>query len=376
MGEGILTRRGNGIQPSKSLYYLANESNMSAIASSGSLTSPFVYIGAAVDDDYVYALANNGIIYKLHSGNLGSTGVNTAAISNLKDITSDDDFIYTADYTTVYKFHKANLFTAAQGSSGLGTWSWIVASTDSNNPYIYLAPRDISGSNYKVRGFHKSNLTLAFDSPYLGFQSGASFYGGCFSGLIADDEFIYTTGRQSYTGNDKWWKIHQSNGVVELNIGYTATYGQYRYMGMSADYFVVGDRNFGVYHKSNGVLARTMNDTITGLTNGIGGAAAFQRNIDPNYVYVGGQRVDGMYVRKLDPATGTIAATSSFIAGGNFIGRNAIDKSVYYKDFLYFFSNNNGYRYVRKDWARQIIADDPEGRLTYEDITYIKEDLI
>lgn len=398
MGEGILTRRGNGLTPAINKYFLANEANVTFAQTAG--ISTFNTRGAETDvfsvtsdNNFVYSVGRlrpaafqptKATLRKYHKSNMGVILNNTTFDANgfmLNRIrnTPQDDFVYiTRNNNTLAKHHKENfaIFGEITGLTLVANHGFTL-----DDDYIYVALNS-SSTNNRLRKYYKSNLALAAESAVyalnesnmgkdiqikdnkiysLGarrltvfnqtdltvlsdFNISPATTGTSRAGLLhIDDNLVYISSNTAVTR-------YFTNNLTELDTTSFASYTPNTNGGFTSIDSFTGDENFvylggrpGAAQRAFLVKAAKENFSATGVTELIFPLIQSETSMDgPTEL-----RIDGEFIyASLPSATNAVTNTSTFT------------------------------HRVHKINKRQVLSDDSTGLLTFNSVSYVREDIL
>lgn len=360
MGEAIKTRRGGGVfEPVFDSFTQAaqfNEANLAFVGNSNSYGArPFTVLA---DNEFVYVgVDGTTAIRKWHKGNLAFSA---GSISIARDIrlAQDNDFIYAGGSTNsgdgsstkIYKLLKSNMSLNLVSSNSYGDR---ITSLQTDDSFVYIAGHQVR----TVQKYHKGNLV---------FVGNTNSFGRDIESIAIDNDFIYAGGSVDQTVK-KW---HKGNLVY---VGVTGAYGneissiavdnEFLYVGGAGNFSTHGDVK--KYHKGNLVY---VGNTPRYQTSNPEIAQIF---VDNGFIYVGGTDSSSIHtVKKYDKST------LAFVANTNTYG-GRIRTLFVDNEFMYVAGDSS--LTIKKWTARQEIAsaiNDPEGKIVYENGTYIKEEYL
>jgi hypothetical protein len=266
-----------------------NEANISFLAEGPGYASNITSL--AVNNGFIFGtMPSDGRIRKFNISNLSLVD-SSSAIEDFFAMTINDGFVFVGGggLSNIRKFHESNLVQNIIGPS----YDVRILSVKTNNSFVYVGGRVLSGTNRGVSKYHESNLVLVgntvnyggaieaiainngfiyaggvgnqrvqkFNESTLAFVDSTNVYGGAIQSITINNGFIYAAGLVTNTVQ----KFHESNLVF---VGNTASYGNSIYSIVTSDGFIYAggtgnlgnNRNVKKYYESNLAFVGSSND--------------------------------------------------------------------------------------------------------------------
>jgi hypothetical protein len=352
MADGFIVRKGGGgIDAEIETFFqplIANESNMPLVFDQDGPKGISRQV-VETDDDFVYVSFSGGVngIYKYHKNNFAFVG-NTIQFSAFSRMSIDNDFIYAAEFRDkLRKFHKGNLVLDRTSANITENFSSVAY----DNDFFYVG---LGFSNFRVRKYTKSLLTATSDisDNFGGIEPQGMFY---------DNDFLYVgggttksivklhAGNLAFVGNSNSYVTTISSVTVDNDFVYAGGFGGANFT----------ESDVKQWHKENLVFVQKSIRIAVNITT---------ISVDDEFVYVG-------TVAGTQPAIRKLFKENLVVMGNTAVNQNyrflKIDG-----EFIYPAQGGaNHFIHLKREIIQEEI-NDPQGKIVFNDTTYIKEDLI